>query len=318
NLAPFAVAGPDITALVNQEIIFDAWESYDPNNDSLAYFWNFGDGATDTEKISSHIYLYPGQYLVSLMVSDGKLSDLDIITINIYNRAIIITEFMPDPEGKDEENEWIEIYNQSEQIANLTNWQLDDQASGSPPFIFPANSLIGPKQFLVLLRPITRIALNNDNDQVRLICPDDSVVSEVSYLSENQEGLSVAFDGLDYFWTKIPTPGAPNIISSIELKNSEENLIRNNPQPINQETQNPPEVLANNDYLTQTQASVNSFSEENLSGQTLNPQPQSANQLASLPQNSQSNPKSKLILIISIIISAALLVSWGLIIIRKY
>jgi len=40
---------------------------------------------------------------------------------------------MPDPEGKDQDGEWIELFNQSSQIANLSNWQLDDQDGGSSP-----------------------------------------------------------------------------------------------------------------------------------------------------------------------------------------
>jgi len=63
NQPPTAYAGTDITALINQEIIFDGSLSSDPNNDTLTYFWNFGDGATDTEQISKHTYLYPGNIL---------------------------------------------------------------------------------------------------------------------------------------------------------------------------------------------------------------------------------------------------------------
>ncbi|MBU1255656.1 hypothetical protein KKH35_02175, partial [Patescibacteria group bacterium] len=49
NNPPIAKAGTDITALVNQEISFDGSQSSDQDYDTLTYFWNFGDGATDTE-----------------------------------------------------------------------------------------------------------------------------------------------------------------------------------------------------------------------------------------------------------------------------
>lgn len=213
NQPPRAEAGPDITALVSQEISFEASQSSDPDNDVLTYFWNFGDGATETEEKTKHIYLYPGQYIVTLMVSDGEFSDLDIIMVNIYSPSVIISEFVP--------NQWIEIFNQSKQMANLTGWQLND-------FVFPANSLIASEQFLVL-------ALNNEQDQVRLLYPDGSLATEVSYFEEKEQGLSVAFDGQDYFWTKIPTPGLVNIIS---------NLSSQNLQPITKETQELPEISA--------------------------------------------------------------------------
>lgn len=329
NRPPSADAGLDITALADQEITFDGSLCSDPDGDSLTFFWNFGDGATDTEQTCQHTYLYPGQYLVSLLVSDDEFSDLDIITVNIYSQSVIISEFLPDPEGTDTENEWIELYNQSDQIANLTNWQIDDQEDGSSPFVFPANSLISPKQFLVLIRPITKIALNNDNDQVRLLYPDGSLATEVSYLAEKKQDFSVAFDGYEYFWTKTPTPGAANIISLAELENENESLTSNNPQPVIEQSQEIPEVLAKNN-LTQN----HDFS-------TLNPPPASADsqiqeppqsgqpanqiglndilpeQTVNLSKSIQGDQKADLILIISIIISGSLMASWLLIQFKK-
>jgi len=329
NQPPIADAGLDITALVNQEIIFDGSLSSDPDNDILTFFWNFGDGATDIEEIPKHTYLYPGQYIVALLVSDDEFSDLDIITVNIYNQSIIISEFMPDPEGTDTEDEWIELYNQSDQIANLTNWQIDDQEDGSSPFTFPSNSLIGPKQFLVLRRPITKIALNNDNDQVRLLYPDGSLATEVSYLAEKKQGFSIAFDGYDYFWTKIPTPGSANIISLTDLNYKDENISSNNPQPIIEQSQEAPEILANINF------------NQSQDFPTLNPVPDSINsqiqdppqlnqpvnqielddilsqQSVSLSKSIQTNKKANLILTLSIVISGSLIASWFLIQFRK-
>jgi PKD repeat protein len=338
NRPPTAKAGTDITALVNQEISFDASQSSDPDNNILTFFWNFGDGATDTQEKTTHIYSYPGQYLVSLFVSDSEFSDLDIITVNIYSQSVIISEFLPNPEGEDEENEWIELYNQNDQIANLTGWQLDDQEGGSFPFTFPANSLIAPHQFLVLRRAITKIALNNDADQVRLIYPNGSVGAEISYLAEGKEGSCVAFGGQGYFWTKIPTPGTANIISSAKLKNQEENFSSNNPQPVIKQTQELPNTLAATTYLSQSQEfstlnpplNSNNNLQEQFRSWTPNrsptpkpaPKPETpksnlSQQSASLAQKTRSNQKANLILILSIIISASLLTSWLLTLIRK-
>jgi PKD repeat protein len=337
NQPPRAEAGIDITALVEQEISFDGCLSYDPDNDPLTYFWNFGDGATDTEEKVGHTYLFPGQYIVTLLVNDGELSDLDIIMVNIYSPSVIISEFIPNPEGSDTENEWIELFNQSNQIANLTNWQLDDQEDGSSPFVFSANSLIAPEQFLVLRRPITKLALNNDQDQVRLLYPDGSLATEVSYFGEKEEGFSVAFDGQDYFWTKIPTPGSANIISSTGLTGQEQNISSNNPPPIIQETQEAPEILAKVNLGQSQEFSTLSPSQEssNLDLEGLKEPAEStqssqsaqeiaegliespSQQAAFLARSAQSNQKANLILILSIIISGSLLVSWFLIRLKK-
>ena len=345
NHPPIAQAGPDITALANQEIIFDAIQSTDPDNDSLTFFWNFGDGATETGGKASHTYPYPGQYLVSLLVSDGEFSDLDISMVNIYSQSIIISEFMPDPEGSDTENEWIELFNQSDQTANLTGWQLDDAGEGSHLFIFPQNSLIAPQQFLVLTRPITKLSLNNDQDQVRLFYPDGSLASQVNYSGEKREGLAIAFDSQDYFWTKIPTPGSANIITSTNLEEKNKNISSNNPQPVIEETQEPPEILAKIN-LSQGQ-NFNAFEQANAPEQNLinqeipspaktisvsqpiqfeeeNSQPtaqfsdnQSIQAAISSAKSSQSKQRANLILTLSIIISGSLVASWLIILLSK-
>ena len=308
NRPPMAEAGTDIVALVNQEISFDASNSLDLDNDKLIFFWNFGDGATDTEKISNHIYLYPGQYIVSLLISDGEFSDLDIITVNIYSQSIIISEFS---------NEWIEIFNQSDHVANLTNWQLKNQKASSSPFLFPANSLMAPNQFLVLRQEITKIELDNDSDQIQLIYPDGSIGAEVSYLSEDKEIFCIAFDNDNYFWTKIPTPGSANIISR-GIKNQKETFSSNNPEPDIKQTQEIPEVLATN--LTENQ----NFDTQEISTTSINnllkeiPKNNIQNtQSASISQNIQSNQKSKLILYLSIIVSSSLMLGWVIVLLKN-
>ena len=308
NRPPMAEAGTDIVALVNQEISFDASNSLDLDNDKLIFFWNFGDGATDTEKISNHIYLYPGQYIVSLLISDEEFSDLDIITVNIYSQSIIISEFS---------NEWIEIFNQSDQVANLTNWQLKNQKASSSPFLFPANSLMAPNQFLVLRQEITKIELDNDSDQIQLIYPDGSIGAEVSYLSEDKEIFCIAFDNDNYFWTKIPTPGSANIISR-GIENQKETFSSNNPEPDIKQTQEIPEVLATN--LTENQ----NFDTQEISTTSINnllkeiPKNNIQNtQSASISQNIQSNQKSKLILYLSIIVSSSLMLGWVIVLLKN-
>jgi len=202
NHPPMAEAGPDITGLINQEIFFDASQSQDQDGDNLTYLWNFGDGTTDTQTQTSHKY--------SLLANDGKLSNLGIATINIYSSSIIISEFMP-------EYGWIELFNQSKQIANLSNWQLNSPENKTP-FIFPENTLVGPNQFLVLSQDAIKLSLNN---QIQLFYPDQSLAAQVNYENTDGNESSIAFNGQSYFWTKVPTPGTINIISgsSLESKN---------------------------------------------------------------------------------------------------
>jgi len=211
NQPPIANAGDNIIGFIGQEIEFDGTNSSDPDEDELFYSWNMGDGKVIDKPSFTYKYSYPGTYLVTLTVSDGQDYASNTITIKVKPQQITINEFIPSPEGKDEENEWIEIYNDSDSIVDISEWQLDDIASGSKPFIFPENTLIAPKSYIVFSRQITGIALNNDKDSVRLLLPEGVVFQEINY-EDPKQGQSSARTDEGFVWS-VPTPGMANIVS---------------------------------------------------------------------------------------------------------
>lgn len=74
------------SALINSTINFDASQSSDPNQENLSYFWDFGDGSTDTSKISNHSYTNSGNYTVKLTVSNqSALSSTKSKSITIFD-----------------------------------------------------------------------------------------------------------------------------------------------------------------------------------------------------------------------------------------
>ena len=76
--------------VVNQNIVFDASSSwtFDPDAAIMRpYEWDFGDGTDGTGKIVNHTYSSPGDYVVSLKVTD---SDGDERRSNIRNKTIIV------------------------------------------------------------------------------------------------------------------------------------------------------------------------------------------------------------------------------------
>lgn len=106
--------------------------------------------------------------------------------------------------------EWIELYNDSEQIIDLSGWQLDDEDGGSKPFVFPKNTLIAPNGYLVFPRTTTKLALNNDKDKVRLLLSSGTVFQEISY-EKAPQGQSSARTSEGFVWA-MPTPGFANIV----------------------------------------------------------------------------------------------------------
>ncbi|MCX6666416.1 MAG: C25 family cysteine peptidase, partial [Euryarchaeota archaeon] len=79
NHPPFANASPIIQAgHVGDSLWFDGSASYDPDNDDLVFFWDFGDGYTSSDVTACHQYSSTGNYIVTLTIyDDGMLTDMD-------------------------------------------------------------------------------------------------------------------------------------------------------------------------------------------------------------------------------------------------
>ena len=75
NHAPVAKLTAKSQARIGESVTFDASSSYDPDNDSLQYYFDFGDGQVtgwiDTPVVE-HVYSYPSEYTVKLKVRDDK------------------------------------------------------------------------------------------------------------------------------------------------------------------------------------------------------------------------------------------------------
>jgi hypothetical protein len=85
NFEPKAKILAPSEAYVGQEILFDGSQSFDPNDDPLDFYWDFGDGSKSTNEKTSHIYQNPGEYLVTLTVDDGMAFSTATTTIKILS-----------------------------------------------------------------------------------------------------------------------------------------------------------------------------------------------------------------------------------------
>lgn len=160
------------------------------------------------------------------------------------NYDILISEFMPNPEASDEK-EWIEIFNNKDNIARLEGFILDDKQGGSKGYIIPLGTNILPQTFLVFERQDTKIALNNTDDMVRLLYPSGEVLAQISY-DKALENYSASLNAKDnkFYWTENITKGKANNeinnqkitiksgetkqnISEVALNKSDNNLTAN-------------------------------------------------------------------------------------------
>ena len=230
NLAPeadFEINGSSFN--LNQIVEFDATSSFDPDNDTLSYSWNFGDGSYGDEINEAHSYDTSGVYNIILEVSDSfGLSDLKTKQITILEsevevidldiempQGLRINEFMVNPEGSDD-MEWVEIFNNSSEIIDLSNFKLDDMDGGSRPFAL-VDLAIQPFSYLLINRSDSSLALNNTTDSVRFLDLNDNLLEEVSY-DNVKEANAFAYSEIlnNWFWTETPSPGEYNRLEALE------------------------------------------------------------------------------------------------------
>lgn len=89
NQAPTANAGGPYSAVRNQVIAFSGAASNDPDGDTLAYSWDFGDGTPAGAGVApTHAYTNAGTFAVTLTVNDGTVnSTAATATVTISNQA---------------------------------------------------------------------------------------------------------------------------------------------------------------------------------------------------------------------------------------
>lgn len=90
-----------------------------------------------------------------------RLNALTPGTPNTTLRAsdIVINELMYDPITRDDDDQYVELYNRSSSTVNLGGWQLSDAVS----FNFPSNTVLAADAYLVVARNAARLRTNYPN-----------------------------------------------------------------------------------------------------------------------------------------------------------
>jgi parallel beta-helix repeat protein len=88
NIYPTAITNGPYNAYVNNLVSFDASESYDSDGSILSYYWDFGDGDSETGISVNHVYESSGEYDVILTVTDdGDQSSSTTTTATIVSQS---------------------------------------------------------------------------------------------------------------------------------------------------------------------------------------------------------------------------------------
>ncbi|MBU2539704.1 lamin tail domain-containing protein [Patescibacteria group bacterium] len=171
-------------------------------------------------------------------LKDKPTEDIPLLTNQIaetnltetieYPSGIVFNEIMPNPDGPDERNEWIELYNENNFEVDISDWKIHDTEGKITNYIFPDETKIKPNGYIILTRPITKITLNNTKDGLVFMQPDRKIANEVNYqnapknqsYNKTSSGWPASNASLrsrsdaGWVWSEILTPNSKNIIST--------------------------------------------------------------------------------------------------------
>lgn len=136
NQAPsaFFVSRPP-EVFVGDNVNFDASPSEDLDGQIVYFEWDFGDGssATSVEPLIEHVFSRKGSFEVKLTVFDDE-NAFDIATSSISAQSkeadgIVISEIQAGT-NNGAEDEFVELYNPTDEEIDLAGWELRKRTSG--------------------------------------------------------------------------------------------------------------------------------------------------------------------------------------------
>jgi hypothetical protein len=127
--------------------------------------------------------------------------------------GVSITELLVDPEPPytDANDEFIELYNGTNQPISLTGYKLQTGKNFRDSYTLPELT-VQPQSYEVIYSRDSRLALTNSGGAARLLYPDGSVAGQTADYTDADAGVAWADMGGVWEWTSEPTPGRANVL----------------------------------------------------------------------------------------------------------
>ncbi|KKP70833.1 MAG: Polymorphic membrane protein, partial [Candidatus Moranbacteria bacterium GW2011_GWE2_35_164] len=177
---------------------------------NLKVRWEFGDGKNSYKNKTRHKYAKKGKYTIKLRVFDGSeevKKEFNIEVVDFPEKKVNIMAINPNPEGKDSENEWIELKNKSKKKIDLKDWSVATGVNKKKLTNHPIYEefIIKAGKIRQLTKDFSKFSLNNKKGYIELRSPDGEVVYDLKYKKEEGIGENEIFkkkDGGGWEWIK--------------------------------------------------------------------------------------------------------------------
>jgi len=179
NFAPIArITATPIQVFVGEPVQLSSADSIDPDNapQPLTFQWDFGDGTTSSQALPSHVYSTPRAYPVTLTVSDGADTGVDLLIVHVLARPLGQRSRQSSPIVLSPSGDRLWVVN-------------PDSNSISIVSIAPAGLE------LVAERPVCRtprtLALSNDASTLYVACQGERAVATIDLASDRTSLIAV-------------------------------------------------------------------------------------------------------------------------------
>lgn len=129
---------------------------------------------------------------------------------------ILLTEILPNPIGADTGNEFIEIYNPTNKMVDLSFYSIKTGTNLDKTYAFPLGAMIAPNEHRTFIDTLMKFTLVNTSSRVILSAADGSTLSDTGIYNTPLDGESWAWIDNAWQYTNQPSPGAANLISLVE------------------------------------------------------------------------------------------------------
>ena len=131
------------------------------------------------------------------------------VTPALTCEGVVITEVLPNPDGSDTNNEFIELYNPTTDIISLETCSLQ-VSSSTKKYTFGASSIMQPGQYVAVPDSVSGLTLPNAAGGTVWLLTTADEVSSVTYPGDLDDDVSWAAIGGTWSQTYQLTPGGEN------------------------------------------------------------------------------------------------------------
>ncbi len=135
--------------------------------------------------------------------------------VGILREAIAINELLPDPVAPyvDAEDEFIELYNKSDEVVAMGGLIITVGASKTNTYTISSNINLEPHEYYAVYAKESGLTLTNSGTNITLAAHDGTVLQSVTYLVAKPGQSWALADNGQWQWTLSPTPGGANTIT---------------------------------------------------------------------------------------------------------